>query len=117
MTWRTEWEPLPDITAYELALDMKHVSANVVSERSIINMGVAGLRHRTTILDNRTVRMDKVAKTWLKHLSFDFSCSNQFSNITQKTNNEFDDERFHREYEMREVVRVALDAEMIKRSI
>jgi hypothetical protein len=49
--WRTRFEPLQDITTYELALDMKHVNASqIVSRHCCDDMGTA-LRHR--VVDER----------------------------------------------------------------
>lgn len=48
--WRTVFEPLPDITTYELAMDMKHVNASqVLMAHRCEEMGSA-LRHR--VLDD-----------------------------------------------------------------
>jgi hypothetical protein len=44
--WQTTWEPLPDITAYELALDRKFVNASdIVLARVCDDLGTT-LRHR-----------------------------------------------------------------------
>ena len=57
-TWRTRWEPLEDITAYEIALDMKYVNASqVVSSWHCDGLGSA-LRHR--VCSEGKERMDKV---------------------------------------------------------
>lgn len=49
--FRTVFEPLPDITAYELALDRKFINASdVVSERNFFELGTA-LRHRRLASD------------------------------------------------------------------
>jgi hypothetical protein len=63
--WRTHFEPLPDITTYELALDMKCVNASqIVSSWQASKMGSA-LRHR--VLDEwptTGLRMDQVFDKW-----------------------------------------------------
>ena len=61
--WRTKFEPVPDITAYELALDMKFVNASqVLGSWDCEAMGSA-LRHRTLDDFHHTMngqRMDAV---------------------------------------------------------
>lgn len=61
--WRTKWEPLPDITAYEIALDMKYVNASqLVANYNCSDLGTA-LRHRVSD-DRPKERMDVV---WKNH--------------------------------------------------
>ena len=55
--WRTRFEPLPDITTYELAMDVKHVNASqVLTSYCCDEMGSA-LRHR--VLDDFHHPMNK----------------------------------------------------------
>jgi hypothetical protein len=57
--WRTRFEPLPDITAHELAIDRKYVNASeIVAEWNFKEMGTS-LRHR--VCDETGRRMDEVA--------------------------------------------------------
>lgn len=57
--WRTRFEPLPDITTYELALDMKYVNASQVLLRYCCEGLGTALRHR--VLDERNgERMDVI---------------------------------------------------------
>lgn len=57
--WRTRFDPQPDITTFELALDMKHINhSQILSRRSCDAMGTA-LRHR--VIDEKNgERMDIV---------------------------------------------------------
>lgn len=60
--WRTVWEPLPDITPYEIALDMKYVNASqIVGEYDLAKLGTA-LRHRV-VAERNGQRMSVVAAT------------------------------------------------------
>lgn len=62
--FRTRWEPLPDITAYEIAIDMKCVNASqIVAEDEFAELGTA-LRHRIATCDREWSgkRMDVVAR-------------------------------------------------------
>lgn len=64
--WRTIFEPCPDITAYELALDQKYVNASqIVGNWEASKMGEA-LRHR--IVDDgpdRGRRLNVVYGEWV----------------------------------------------------
>lgn len=56
--WRTDFDPLPDITAYELALDQKFVNASqIVFSYNCEALGGA-LRHR--VCSDTKRRMDVV---------------------------------------------------------
>lgn len=59
--WRTNWEPLEDITAWEIAKDMKYVNASqILSSRDCEALGSA-LRHRTIDEHGRRhLRMDAI---------------------------------------------------------
>jgi hypothetical protein len=63
-SWRTRFEPLPDITTYELAMDVKYINrSQIVGSWECDAMGSA-LRHR--VLDDPSRRrMDEVYRDWL----------------------------------------------------
>jgi hypothetical protein len=57
--WRTRFEPLPDITPFEIAMDMKHVNASQVVMAHCCDAMGSALRHR--VLDERrATRMDVI---------------------------------------------------------
>lgn len=59
MMWRTKWEPQSDITAFEIAMDMKHVNASqIVASWNCAALGSA-LRHRVSD-EGKPERMDVV---------------------------------------------------------
>lgn len=59
LCWRTRFEPLPDITTYELALDMKYVNQSQVLMRHCCDALGTALRHR--VVDERGgERMDVI---------------------------------------------------------
>lgn len=65
--WRTRFEPLADITAYELAMDMKHVNASqIVASYSCVELGSA-LRHR--ILEERSRTPQRMDVVWAEFLA------------------------------------------------
>lgn len=55
--WRTRFEPLPDITTYELAMDVKHVNASQVLMAHCCDEMGSALRHR--VLDDYHHPMNK----------------------------------------------------------
>lgn len=57
--WRTRFEPRPDITTYELALDMKYVNASQVVSRHYCDKLGTALRHRV-LDDHNGERMDVI---------------------------------------------------------
>lgn len=60
--WSTTFDPLPDVTAWELARDKAHVNASdIVSSDRAEQIGSA-LRHRVNRDDGR--RMDVVYAEW-----------------------------------------------------
>jgi hypothetical protein len=66
-TWRTLFRPLPDITAYELAIDKQHInSSHIVGSWEAEQMGSV-LRHRLLDEGRRSHRrMDEVYREWKK---------------------------------------------------
>jgi hypothetical protein len=68
MAWRTIFEPLPDITAYELALNLKHINgSDVLSPEAAVEMGAGALRHRV-LADRSRRRMDEVYAEWVREV-------------------------------------------------
>ena len=62
-SWRTKFEPLPDITAYELALDKKYVNASEIVSSYQDYETLTFLRHRVCTISER--RVDTVVAEYL----------------------------------------------------
>lgn len=62
--WRTSYEPLPDITAWEVAIDRKYINrSQIVASYDCDKLGTS-LRHRVD--DDSHRRMDEV---WREYIS------------------------------------------------